>query len=149
MVATRLAAVGGSGKAYRCGGEEFAILFRETSARDAHSILDLLRKVVEGSSFRMRGTERRTAPRASEPDRRRPAHKKAGPTTIDAGDELLSVTVSIGVAEPSTRWRDPEQVIQAADAALYQAKRGGRNRVERAGATPQRAPRSRRLKAAK
>jgi diguanylate cyclase (GGDEF)-like protein len=40
------------------------------------------------------------------------------------------VTVSIGIAEPSTRYRQPEQVIQAADQALYRAKHKGRNRVE-------------------
>ena len=40
------------------------------------------------------------------------------------------MTVSIGVAEPSTRYRQPEQVIQAADQALYRAKQKGRNRVE-------------------
>lgn len=44
----------------------------------------------------------------------------------------LSVTVSIGIAEPSTRYRQPEQVILAADQALYRAKHKGRNRVEMA-----------------
>jgi len=37
--------------------------------------------------------------------------------------------VSIGVAEPDGRNATPEQVIQAADKALYRAKQGGRNRV--------------------
>jgi diguanylate cyclase (GGDEF)-like protein len=46
----------------------------------------------------------------------------------------LSVTVSIGVSQPDTRARTPEQVIQAADKALYRAKQSGRNRVESAGA---------------
>ncbi len=56
----------------------------------------------------------------------------------------LSVTVSIGVAEPSTRYRQPEQVINAADQALYLAKSNGRNRVELASATPVRAARNKR-----
>ena len=40
------------------------------------------------------------------------------------------MTVSIGVSESSTRNRQPEQVIQAADQAVYRAKHKGRNRVE-------------------
>ena len=42
----------------------------------------------------------------------------------------ISVTVSIGVAEPKARIRAVEDVIQAADQALYRAKQSGRNRVE-------------------
>jgi PleD family two-component response regulator len=38
----------------------------------------------------------------------------------------------MGVAEPSNA-REVEQVIQAADKALYRAKQAGRNRVEAAG----------------
>jgi PleD family two-component response regulator len=58
----------------------------------------------------------------------------------------LSVTVSIGVAEPSTRYRQPEQVIQAADQALYRAKQKGRNRVELASTAPLKLEKSRRAK---
>jgi two-component system cell cycle response regulator len=39
------------------------------------------------------------------------------------------VTVSVGLAERTEGWSTPEQVITAADKALYQAKRAGRNRV--------------------
>lgn len=41
----------------------------------------------------------------------------------------LSVTVSVGVAERDSTMRRPDDLIKAADAALYQAKRLGRNRV--------------------
>ncbi|WP_159875477.1 MULTISPECIES: diguanylate cyclase [Aquitalea] len=44
----------------------------------------------------------------------------------------LSLTVSIGVAEKSTAHGTVEALIKAADQALYQAKRTGRNRVEAA-----------------
>jgi diguanylate cyclase (GGDEF)-like protein len=57
------------------------------------------------------------------------------------------VTVSIGVAEPGTRNRQPEQVIQAADQALYRAKQKGRNRVELASTAPLRLEKTRRTKA--
>jgi len=116
------------GQAFRCGGEEFAILFRNTSAKEAFDRLDALRQTIQGSVFRFRGTERRNEARAGQSERRKPGKKKALPVLQQpAGD--LSVTVSIGVAEPSTRYRQPEQVINAADQALYRAKRTGRNKV--------------------
>jgi len=59
------------------------------------------------------------------------------------------VTVSIGVAEPSTRYRQPEQIIQAADQALYRAKNKGRNRVELASTAPLRLAESKRVKASR
>jgi diguanylate cyclase (GGDEF)-like protein len=59
------------------------------------------------------------------------------------------VTVSIGVAEPGTRYRQPEQVIQAADQALYRAKHNGRNRVEVASIAPLRVTRSKRASASR
>jgi diguanylate cyclase (GGDEF)-like protein len=43
------------------------------------------------------------------------------------------ITVSIGVAEFPLHGQTPEQVIAAADEALYEAKREGRDRVRRAG----------------
>jgi diguanylate cyclase (GGDEF)-like protein len=43
------------------------------------------------------------------------------------------ITLSIGVAEFPSHGDTPEVMIAAADAALYQAKREGRNRVVRAG----------------
>jgi diguanylate cyclase (GGDEF)-like protein len=43
------------------------------------------------------------------------------------------ITVSIGVAEYPVHGETPEQVIAAADEALYEAKREGRDRVRRAG----------------
>ena len=45
--------------------------------------------------------------------------------------KTLSVTVSIGVAEPGEALRTPPQVLKAADDALYRAKQAGRNRVSR------------------
>jgi len=45
------------------------------------------------------------------------------------------VTLSIGMAQFPTHGESPETVIAAADAALYQAKADGRDRVVRAGGT--------------
>lgn len=43
--------------------------------------------------------------------------------------ENLKVTVSVGCATSSQDLNEPEALLEAADAALYQAKRQGRNRV--------------------
>lgn len=49
------------------------------------------------------------------------------------------ITVSIGVAEFPAHGGTPEELIEAADAAMYQAKGEGRNRVVAAGERPERA----------
>jgi len=54
---------------------------------------------------------------------------------IMVGDASAGVTVSIGVAALPEKCDDPERIIANADAAMYQAKRGGRNTVQRAGVT--------------
>jgi diguanylate cyclase (GGDEF)-like protein len=170
MVASRLSEVTGDGQAFRCGGEEFSIVFRNVSAKDAFDHLERLRQIIEKSTFHVRGSDRRAEKnvekasdlRASKSDRRRPAKKKAltessrsdgRPPSAAAQrganpTDHLSVTVSIGVAEPSTRYRRPEQVIEAADQALYRAKHKGRNRVELASTEPLRVAGGKRAKAA-
>jgi diguanylate cyclase (GGDEF)-like protein len=51
------------------------------------------------------------------------------PVTID-GDVQLPITASFGVtASSGTNCGSPQALIQAADEALYAAKRGGRNKV--------------------
>lgn len=149
MVASRLADVGGGGQAFRCGGEEFAILFRNTSAKDAFERLDVLRQTIQTSVFRFRGGERRSEARAGVTERRKPNKKKVAAPVLQSSASDLSVTVSIGVAEPSTRYRQPEQVINAADQALYRAKHNGRNRVELASNVALRLTRGKRATAAR
>ena len=45
------------------------------------------------------------------------------------GDKPIPVTLSVGVSECSATAQSAQQLIAEADAALYEAKRGGRNRV--------------------
>jgi diguanylate cyclase (GGDEF)-like protein len=148
MVASRLSQVGGGGQVYRCGGEEFAIIFRDASVKDAFGNLEDLRRTIQKSTFRVRGQERRSAAREAESERRRPATSASARGRAPVSGEL-SVTVSIGVAEPGTRYREPERVIQAADKALYRAKHNGRNRVEVASPAPLRLARSKRAGASR
>ncbi len=145
LVASQISKVRGGGHAFRCGGEEFAVVFRDTSAKDAYEHLEAVREMIANSVFRVRGTDRRSAPRSGEPDRRRPVRKRTAAAPTPYPPEGLTVTVSIGVAEASTRNRNPEHVINAADQALYQAKHNGRNRVEIAGTRSVRASRNRRF----
>jgi len=177
LVAKRLSEVGGDGQAFRCGGEEFAIVFRNTSAKEAFDHLEALRQIIEKSTFHVRGSDRRAESksaqndlRKSESDRRKSKKKNPGlrrdgrirkPALSEvegsSGAQIrenqqadhLSVTVSIGVSEPSTRYRQPEQVIQAADQALYRAKNKGRNRVELASTAPLRLAERKRAKASR
>jgi len=115
MVAARLEAVGGGGRAYRYGGEEFAVLFAGLSGEATQPHLESLRVAVEDSRFVIR---RRPRPR------RKP--KKTG---VKRGATAVSVTISIGVAE-GDRTTPADDVIKRADQALYRAKQNGRNRIE-------------------
>ena len=136
LVASKLAQVTGGGQAFRVGGEEFSILFPAKPAQEVLVDLDMLRVRIEQSTFRLRGTDRRTASRGA--DRRAPGQKKVRRSRTKSSltrTGELQVTVSIGVAEPTTKHPHLDDVIELADKALYRAKQGGRNRVE-VGAEP-------------
>jgi diguanylate cyclase (GGDEF)-like protein len=115
LVAARLAQATGGGTAYRYGGEEFALVFPGKGQDECLPHLEELRETVETSHFTMRRRFRpRIKPRADKARKSRTA---------------ITVTVSIGVAERNHKHATPDQVVQAADKALYRAKEAGRNRV--------------------
>ena len=121
LVAARLAEVGGGGRAFRYGGEEFTVLFPDAGVKDTLPYLEHIRQSIEDYRMAMRGGDR-------------PRSEKQGSKQRGARgqrESALSVTVSIGVAGPDKRQRTPAEVIKAADEALYRAKQGGRNRVSR------------------
>jgi diguanylate cyclase (GGDEF)-like protein len=86
--------------AARFGGDEFALILPNTAKTDAWAVAEKLR-----SSFEILTV------------------------TVD-DDESISATVSLGVASLSERVCHPVDLLEAADRALYKAKRTGRDRVE-------------------
>jgi diguanylate cyclase (GGDEF)-like protein len=117
MLASRLAGVSGGGRAFRYGGEEFAILFPGDGVEECLPELETLRRGVEETKFTVRRRLQR---------RRKPAKANGAAK----GRPQIAVTVSIGAAESNGRHDAPELVVEAADRALYRAKDAGRNRVE-------------------
>ena len=84
----------------RYGGDEFAILSRGIDLEEGRLFAERIRQDVERLEFRWE-------------------------------DQVIPVTVSLGVAESTSTESDgPKGLLAVADAALYAAKRGGRNRVE-------------------
>jgi diguanylate cyclase (GGDEF)-like protein len=133
LVASKLSRTPGGAQVFRTGGEEFAVLFAGKSAKESMAHLEAVRTMIEASTFRLRGSDRRHESRVG-PERRQQVAHRGGGKRGRAAEGDASVTVSIGVAEPGTRNRTVTQVIQAADEALYRAKERGRNRVELADA---------------
>lgn len=84
----------------RLGGEEFGILLLETEAADAQVVAERIRHAMTALS-------------------------------VDYGGEAISVSVSQGICAiaPAQQYPALEQMLKMADAALYQAKASGRNRV--------------------
>ncbi|MDD2850645.1 MAG: GGDEF domain-containing protein [Desulfuromonadaceae bacterium] len=118
MVASKMMAVGCGGKAFRYGGEEFTILFPGRQTADVIPELENIRGAIADYRMAIR-------------DATRPKDSKAGKvqrgTKRESGS--ISVTISIGVADRSEILTTPEDVLKAADKALYKAKNKGRNMV--------------------
>lgn len=106
------------GKPYRYGGEEFVIVAEDASFEETVARLENLRRTIGGGKFMLRSRHR---PRRK-PDH--PAHRRE-----EKNVEGISVTVSIGVAQWTSRHPTPPEVLGAADKALYRAKEEGRNCV--------------------
>ncbi len=83
----------------RFGGEEFVVVFPGTGLADAAMVADRVREAVATREF-----------------------------AVPGGPELPRVTISMGVAQLEAEQTVPS-FLKVADAAMYRAKRAGRNRV--------------------
>jgi len=83
----------------RYGGEEFVIILPMADARASHARAERIRSRIRNLS------------------------------ALHQGKALGIITVSIGVAELPEHGTTPKELLAAADAALYRAKRDGRDRV--------------------
>ncbi len=88
----------------RYGGEEFAILLPYTTLEEAQLVAQRLRSAIEKKKINIEEYN------------------------IE-GVKQLSVTISIGVSQYDKKMKEPQQLYQNADKALYSAKENGRNRV--------------------
>ena len=92
----------GADVAGRIGGEEFALILPKTTLDGGLAVCDRIRKNLSNHKF------------------------------TDARGSTFSVTVSVGIAESTGMHQTLEELLSAADTALYIAKSSGRNRIETA-----------------
>ncbi|MBX8546786.1 GGDEF domain-containing protein [Pseudomonas cichorii] len=119
LVASKLSKItNGGGKAYRYGGEEFAIVFAGKTLEECLPHLEAIRESIANYEILLRNKDNR-------PKDDQQGRQKRGATASNS----VSVTVSIGVAERQLEHRTPEEVLKSADQALYAAKGAGRNCV--------------------
>jgi len=83
----------------RYGGEEFILLLPEAGLEQSFVIAERIRQLVENTPF-------------------------------EVGRAQVNLTLSMGISNfPSHRVKSREELVKMADQALYDAKRGGRNKV--------------------
>ena len=93
--------------AFRKGGEEFVVLLPETDARGGTIVAERLGAAVRDTPITVRS--------------------HAGADSEAAGEMAVSVTVSIGIAVYPDHAIGGQQLLDAADEALYAAKAAGRD----------------------
>ncbi len=92
----------GRDTAARIGGEEFAILLPQTTIASAAVLVEQIRGKLEAQQWK----------------------------NVQNGQQFSGITASFGIAGLAAK-EGAESLVKRADALLYEAKRGGRNRVVR------------------
>jgi diguanylate cyclase (GGDEF)-like protein len=87
----------------RYGGEELAVVLPQTDQNGAFNLAERVRAGIEDLKL-----------------------------PVLEGNGTMSVTASLGVASLARAAGDAGELVAAADAALYEAKRGGKNKTVRA-----------------
>jgi diguanylate cyclase (GGDEF)-like protein len=87
----------------RTGGEEFSLMFPSATVQQAVTVAERIRAAVQGHAVQL------------------------------ADGQVLHATLSMGLAQLPQADGEFAAAVERADAALYRAKNGGRNRVETAG----------------
>jgi len=83
----------------RYGGEEFVLLLPGAPLEPTNTVAERIRRSVENTPF-------------------------------DIGETQVRITISLGISNfPVHQTKSKEELVKMADLALYEAKRGGRNRV--------------------
>lgn len=95
-----------TGRAYRFGGEEFTVIYSGRSSEDVEEELESLRKTISDNKV----TVTRKSKRATKQLDRK-------------------VTISLGLADSEGDYDNAEEVLNAADNALFKAKDEGRNQL--------------------
>jgi diguanylate cyclase (GGDEF)-like protein len=124
MVAAKIVRVGGGGKPFRYGGEEFTIVFPGKNPQQAEQQLEALRAKIEDYRMVVRQDQHRNQSKSA---RKSSRQSRAKSVNKNPPQQTLSVTISIGYATRNPERKLPEAVIKAADQALYRAKNQGRN----------------------
>ncbi|CAN8141901.1 diguanylate cyclase [uncultured Thiomicrorhabdus sp.] len=92
---------GANEQIYRYGGEEFVIIIKNVSLKEAEKRAEQIRKQVSDSHLKLKNSEQ----------------------------EIKMITCSFGIAELRPELDDRDSLFARADKALYKAKKEGRNQV--------------------
>lgn len=116
IVAAKLDEIGGGGKAYRYGGEEFTLIFANKTPEQAIPYIQKVREEIANYTMKIR-----------DKDRKNQTAESRGEAEMVP---IVSVTCSFGVAQNIHETESFDKVMKRADEALYLAKDSGRNCVK-------------------